>query len=83
MDYGRTPSGTRFAPLDRITPEDVYRRQRSYRNGGVPRPERGEGFVVTPLHVDAMIYGRTQCNRIVALNANTGQERWFRRAGAW
>lgn len=37
--------------------------------------------MVTPLHVDAMIYGCTQCNRIVALNADTGQERWVSTRG--
>ncbi|WP_145009858.1 membrane-bound PQQ-dependent dehydrogenase, glucose/quinate/shikimate family [Pseudomonas oryzihabitans] len=76
--YGRTPSGTRFAPLDRITPQNVAGLQVAwtYRTGEIPKPEKGEGFVVTPLHVNGMLYGCTQSNRLFALDAETGQERW-------
>lgn len=76
--YGRTPSGTRFAPLAQITPQNVsnLRVAWTYRTGEIPRPEKGEGFVVTPLHVNGLIYGCTQSNRLFALDGDTGQERW-------
>lgn len=76
--YGRTPSGTRFSSSNQITPENVAGLQVAwtYRTGEVPRPEKGEGFVVTPLQVGEMLYGCTQSNRLFALDAETGQERW-------
>ncbi|ALM87015.1 glucose dehydrogenase [Bordetella sp. N] len=76
--YGRTPAGTRFAPLDQITPQNVAGLQLAwtYRTGEIPRPEKREGFVVTPLHVNGMLYGCTQSNRLFALDDETGEERW-------
>ncbi|WP_420094456.1 membrane-bound PQQ-dependent dehydrogenase, glucose/quinate/shikimate family [Pseudomonas cichorii] len=76
--YGRTPSGTRFAPLDQITPQNVsgLKVAWTYRTGEIPQPGKGEGFVVTPLHINGMIYGCTQSNRLFALDADTGEERW-------
>ncbi len=74
--YGRTPSGTRFAPLDQITPQNVagLKVAWTYRTGQVPKPP--EGFVVTPLHVDGVLYGCTQSNVLFAVDADTGQEKW-------
>lgn len=74
--YGRTPSGTRFAPLDQITPENVagLRVAWTYRTGEIPKAP--EGHVVTPLHVNGMLYGCTQTNLLFALDADTGKERW-------
>jgi quinate dehydrogenase (quinone) len=74
--YGRTPSGTRFAPLDQITPVNVAGLEVAwtYRTGEIP--ENSEAFVVTPLHVDGLVYGCTQSNMLFALDAETGEERW-------
>lgn len=76
LHYGRTPSGTRFAPLDQITPDNVAGLEVAwtYRTGEIP--ERPEAFVVTPLHVDGLVYGCTQSNMLFALDAETGEERW-------
>lgn len=76
--WGRTPSGTRYAPLDQITPENVADLQVAwtYRTGEIPRPEAGEGFVATPLQVNGLLYGCTQSNVIFAIDADTGEERW-------
>jgi len=74
--WGRTPSGTRYAPLDQITPDNVAGLETAwvYRTGEVPT--RGQTHVVTPLHVDGMLYGCTQSSRLFALDAETGEERW-------
>ncbi|MCE2564807.1 membrane-bound PQQ-dependent dehydrogenase, glucose/quinate/shikimate family [Komagataeibacter sp. FNDCF1] len=74
--WGRTPSGTRFAPLEQITPRNVahLRVAWTYRTGEIPTGP--EGFVVTPLAVNGMLYGCTQSNVIFALDPDTGQERW-------
>ncbi|WP_421359026.1 MULTISPECIES: membrane-bound PQQ-dependent dehydrogenase, glucose/quinate/shikimate family [Agrobacterium] len=76
--WGRTPSGTRYAPIDQITPYNVSGLQEAwtYRTGETPNPDKGEGFVTTPLFVNGLLYGCTQSNAIFALDPETGQERW-------
>jgi len=75
--WGRTPSGTRHAPLDQITPGNVADLQVAwtYRTGEIPK-SGSQTHVVTPLHVNGMLYGCTQSSRLFALDAETGQERW-------
>jgi quinate dehydrogenase (quinone) len=74
--FGRTGSGTRHAPLDQITPANVGRLTVAwtYRTGEIPTGT--QGHVVTPLHVDGMLYGCTQSSRLFALNADTGIAVW-------
>ena len=74
--YGRTTSGTRFVPLNQITPENVKDLEVAwtYRTGEIPKT--GEVHVVTPLHVNGMLYGCTQSSRLFALDPETGKEIW-------
>jgi quinate dehydrogenase (quinone) len=74
--WGRTPSGTRFAPLDQITPANVSELQVAwtYRTGEVP--EDPATHVATPLHINGVLYACTQSSKVFALDADTGQERW-------
>lgn len=74
--FGRTPSGTRHAPLEQITPANVDKLQVAwtYRTGEIPTGT--QGHVVTPLHIDGMLYGCTQSSRLFALNADTGLAAW-------
>jgi quinate dehydrogenase (quinone) len=74
--FGRTPSGTRYAPLEQITPENVNRLKVAwtYRTGDIP--DASSAHVVTPLHIDGTLYGCTQSSRLFALDAETGVERW-------
>jgi quinate dehydrogenase (quinone) len=74
--YGRTPSGTRFAPPNQITPQNVagLKVAWTYKTGDIPHGP--EGHVVTPLHVGGMLYGCTHTSRLFALDADTGEERW-------
>lgn len=74
--FGRTPSGTRHAVLDKITPENVagLKLAWTYRTGEVPKGS--QGHVVTPLHVNGKLYGCTQSSQLFALDADTGKEIW-------
>ncbi|MHB0776157.1 glucose/quinate/shikimate family membrane-bound PQQ-dependent dehydrogenase [Halomonas sp. WWR20] len=78
--YGRTGFGQRYSPLDEITPENVDRLEVAwtYHTGDI----RGEGdptettYEVTPLKVDDTLYLCTPHNLAIALDADTGEERW-------
>jgi quinate dehydrogenase (quinone) len=74
--WGRTPSGTRHAALDQLTPQNVQGLEVAwtYRTGEVP--SGSQGHVVTPLQVGGMLYGCTQSSRLFALDAETGNEIW-------
>jgi quinate dehydrogenase (quinone) len=74
--FGHTPSGTRHAVLDKITPENVagLKVAWTYRTGEIPKAS--QGHVVTPLHVNGMIYGCTQSSQLFAVDADTGKEIW-------
>ncbi|WP_454869657.1 membrane-bound PQQ-dependent dehydrogenase, glucose/quinate/shikimate family [Pseudomonas putida] len=68
--------GTRHAALEQITPDTVagLRVAWTYRTGEIP--EGRQGHVVTPLHVNGILYGCTQSSKLFALNADTGEEIW-------
>jgi len=74
--WGRTPSGTRFAPFGAITPQNIAVLQVAwtYRTGDIPKDPAA--FVTTPLHVNGKLYGCTQTSMIFALDADTGKEIW-------
>jgi len=78
--YGRTGFGQRYSPLEQITPDNVDRLEKvwTYHTGDV----RGDGdpvettFEVTPLKIDDTLYLCTPHHQVVALDADTGTERW-------
>lgn len=74
--FGRTPSGTRHAVLEPITPANVAELKVAwtYRTGEIP--QGSQGHVVTPLQVDGVLYGCTQSSRLFALDADTGKALW-------
>ena len=76
--WGRTPSGTRHAALDQITPGNVAGLEVAwtYRTGETPKGDH-HGHVVTPLYVSGLLYGCTQSSRLFALDAETGKEIWI------
>ncbi len=75
--FGHTPSGTRHAVLDKITAQNVsdLKVAWTYRTGEIPKGS-SEGHVVTPLHVDGVLYGCTQSSQLFALDDETGKEIW-------
>jgi membrane-bound PQQ-dependent dehydrogenase (glucose/quinate/shikimate family) len=79
--YGRTPGSTRFSPLTQLTPANVRKLKVAwiYRTGDLPR-KSDEGleftFEATPLKVGDTLYLCTPHNVVIALDAETGTERW-------
>ncbi|PRD43244.1 membrane-bound PQQ-dependent dehydrogenase, glucose/quinate/shikimate family [Phyllobacterium phragmitis] len=78
--YGRTPYGQRYSPLDQITPENVgsLRVAWTYQTGDIKQPEDiGETtYQVTPLKVHDTLYLCTPHNWAIAVDATTGKEKW-------
>lgn len=78
--YGRTPFGQRYSPLDQINAENVANLAVAwqYQTGDVKLPEDvGETtYQVTPLKVKDTLYLCTPHNWAIALDAATGQEKW-------
>lgn len=78
--YGRTQHGTRYSPLSEITPSNVDRLERvwHYQTGDVRRPDDPEEttYEVTPLKIGDSLYLCTPHNFVIALDADTGEERW-------
>ncbi|NEJ71698.1 membrane-bound PQQ-dependent dehydrogenase, glucose/quinate/shikimate family [Rhizobium phaseoli] len=78
--YGRTPFGQRYSPLDQITTANVSTLKEAwrYQTGDVKRPDDvGETtYQVTPLKVKDTLYLCTPHNWAIALDAKTGKEKW-------
>lgn len=81
-DYGRTKAGTRYVPADEITPDNVHRLEIdwTFRTGDLPEAypdaHNAYSFQATPLKVDDTLYLCTPHNIVVALEAETGREKW-------
>jgi len=79
--YGADIGGTRYSPLTQITPENVHDLEVSwtYHTGDVDRGEEtlvGTAFQNTPIVVGDTMYVCSPRNRVIALDAETGEERW-------
>ena len=82
--YGGDAGGTRFSPLSQLTPDTVGKLQRAwtYRIGEAERlPNIGPdtdppAFAATPLVVAGVMYVATPSSRVIALDAESGAERW-------
>lgn len=78
--YGRTQYGQRYSPLDQITPANVAKLELAwqYRTGDVRQPQdvTETTYQVTPLKIDDTLYLCTPHNIAIALDADTGKEKW-------
>jgi quinoprotein glucose dehydrogenase len=78
--YGGDLQGRRFSPATGITPANVGALgvAWTYRTGERPDPDKPKRyrFEATPLKIGDTLYFCTPHNRIVALDAETGRERW-------
>ena len=74
--YGRDPGGTRYAPVDQINRENVddLKVAWTFRTG--EPANRGSQDQNTPLQVGDTVYVCTPTNVVIALDADTGKERW-------
>ncbi len=78
--YGGDQAGSRFSPLTDITPTNVSTLRVAWRYstgeaalGETPRPTSLEA---TPIVVEGTLFFSTPLGRIIALNPETGAERW-------
>jgi quinoprotein glucose dehydrogenase len=79
--WGGDPGQTRYSPVGEITRANVQNLELAWRWQTIDRamPEhdmRPGGFENTPLMVDGAVYVSTSFHRVVALDAETGAERW-------
>ena len=77
-----SPEVTRHSPLEDINPGNVSRVVPAWEWKSPDRsmPEYKVipgGLVATPLMIDNVVYTTTNMNRVVALDAETGQEKWI------
>ena len=74
--WGRSNAGTRYSPLQQITPANVATLQlaRQFRTGDMPN--KRWGAETTPLKVGDRLYLCTARNRLIALDAASGKELW-------
>ena len=77
------PGGTRFSSLQQINRKNVgaLKRAWTYHTGEMNRGNETDRhhiapFETTPLVVDGMLYLSTPSNRVIALDAETGEEIW-------
>lgn len=79
--YGHDAGGSRHSPLTQITRDNVRHLQPAwtYRTGDVSdgvRTARKTSFQATPIVVDGTLYLSTPFGRVIALDPETGGERW-------
>ena len=85
--WGAAPGGSHFSEAQQITPENVssLKLAWSHRSGDFREEEGGRGesdwrpqssLQVTPIMVDEVLYYCTPTNRVFALDAATGEEKW-------
>ena len=78
--YGNDPGGTRYSPLMQIDRANVTQLRvawtyRTGEEGGAPAYGH-TAFEATPLMLEGTLYLSTPYNRVIALDAETGAERW-------
>ncbi|MEP1213951.1 MAG: glucose/quinate/shikimate family membrane-bound PQQ-dependent dehydrogenase [Marinobacter sp.] len=85
LSYGRSNLGQRYSPLEQITPENVDQLELAwqYQTGDRKGPDDvvETTYEATPLKVGNTLYLCTPHNWLVALDADTGKERWVYDAG--
>src|SRR6266576_838517 len=82
--YGGDAGGTRFSPLRQINRQNVARLKRAWTYHMGEEDRKGSGadrarvapFESHPMVIDDLLYVSTPSNRVIALNAETGQEIW-------
>ncbi|MGD9663808.1 MAG: PQQ-binding-like beta-propeller repeat protein, partial [Novosphingobium sp.] len=77
--WGRDKAGTRFSPLEQITPANVDRLELAWEfdTGYDPMSDTAPSpLQATPLMVDDRLFLCTQTNVVIALDPDTGKELW-------
>lgn len=78
--YGRSNSGNRWSPLAQITPHNIDQLELAwtFRTGDIAGPDdpKETTYEVTPIKVDDTVYLCTPHDWVIALDAETGREKW-------
>ena len=75
--YGHDPGGMRFSPLRQIDRTNVQQLQRAWTYEVATTTNSWLApFESTPLMVDDVLYFATQTGRAIAIDAESGKERW-------
>jgi quinoprotein glucose dehydrogenase len=77
--YGGDPGATRYSPLTQITPENVRHLEVAWvhHTGDVlPKGAGKTSYQATPILDDGTLYFCSPLNRVFAVDAESGEERW-------
>jgi len=75
--YGGVPAGTRYSTLDQINPENVSRLEIAWtHDAGATEAGARSPMQVTPIMVAGLLHYCSQTNAVIALDPETGEERW-------
>ncbi len=74
--YGYSPEGTRFVPYTGITRDNVDKLELAWTFRTGEEPVKGTEFQNTPIQIDDSLYVCTPLNQVIALDADTGAEKW-------
>jgi len=76
--YGRDRGGERYSPLKQISRTNVRRLRAAwtYHTGEIQGERERRSFEATPLYHDGTLYLVTPLGQIIALDGETGRERW-------
>src|SRR5499433_3530964 len=79
--YGNDPGGMRYSPLAQINRKNVAKLKVAwiFHTGDISDGRNGRkrsGFEATPILVDGTLYFTTPFNRVIALDPETGKQRW-------
>ena len=74
--YGGDQASTRYSTLEQLTPDNVGGLQEAWRYQLSTEDKPTMGLQVTPLMVNGTLYLCTPYNEIIALDPETGAEKW-------
>jgi quinoprotein glucose dehydrogenase len=80
-NYGNDPGGMRYSPLAQINRENVSKLKVAwtFHTGDISdgsHDRKRSGFEATPIFVDGILYITTPFNRVIALDPESGKQRW-------
>jgi quinoprotein glucose dehydrogenase len=80
-NYGNDPGGMRYSTLTQISRENVSKLKVAwiFHTGDISDGSHGRrrsGFEATPIYVDGTLFFSTGFNRVIALDPETGKQRW-------
>jgi quinoprotein glucose dehydrogenase len=76
LRYGSNAGNNRFSSLDQITPDNVGQLEKVWEYHVGPGA-KGHGLEVTPLKIGDSVFICTPYSDVIALDAETGKEKWY------